>query len=100
MIEVGNITNEINQQHIILKDDGDVTLVLRFHDTIHQWTADILRNNKARYGIKLAIGVRHIKGANMGIDLVIQDTSGLGIDPYKTDDFASGRCVLGVIDAV
>lgn len=100
MVSVENITADNNQRHTLLKDNGDVVIVLRFHATIQQWTIDVERNDKAVYGVKLAVGVRHIESTNMGVDFIVQDTSGNGIDPFRIDDFESGRCLLAMIDAV
>lgn len=97
-IKIANITSDSNQRHTIEMDGGNVILVLRFHVQIQQWTADITRNEKSVYGVKLATGVKHIPSMNMGVDLaVVADEN---IDPFKADDFESGRCNLLMVKYV
>lgn len=100
MIKIQNITSYHDQRHTITKSDGNVTIRLKYHDVIEQWTIDVSRNGKNVYGVKLSVGTVHIASQNMGIDFAVTDNLGLGIDPFKVDDFESGRCSLVMIDAV
>lgn len=99
-VQIDKITAYHDQQHTITKAGGNVDLRLKFHETIEQWTMDVSRNGKSVYGVKLAVGVKHIASQNMGIDFLVYDSAKIGQDPFKIDDFESGRCVLVMIDAV
>lgn len=92
ILQIENITAEPNQRHTIELEGGNVTLVLRYHPQIEQWTMDVERNEKAIYGARLAVGTRHIQSRNMGVDFVVVAEG--DIDPFQIDDFETGRCAL------
>lgn len=46
------------------------------------------------YGVKMALGVTHIRHRNWPFDFAVIDTTGEGIDPFRVDDFTTGRCEL------
>lgn len=92
MIQIEGITSEPFQQHVITTETGNVTLVLKYHDVIHQWTLDIEKGGKAVYGVKLATGVKHIASSLLGVDFLV--VSDFNLDPFLIDDFETGRCKL------
>lgn len=92
VLQIEGITADANQRHVIERDDGDITLVLRFHPQIEQWTMDAERANKSIFGVKLTTGVKHIEARNMGIEFVV--VAEADFDPFQLDDFESGRCNL------
>jgi hypothetical protein len=95
MIEIEGITSEPFQRHVITTETGNVTLVLKYHDVIQQWTLDAERNGKAVHGVKLATGVRHIESSLLGVDFVV--VSEFNLDPFLIDDFQAGRCKLVMV---
>jgi hypothetical protein len=98
-IQVQNITDEPHQRHVILIDDAEVTVVLRFYPTVQIWCVDVDAAGRTASGFKLSLGVLHMVSQNFPFDFVVQDTSGTGLDPFKLDDFSTGRCALYMLDA-
>lgn len=98
-IQIQNITNEPHQRHIILIDDAEVTVILRFHPTVQIWCLDVESEGRRASGFKLSLGVPHMVSQNFPFDFVVQDLSGTGLDPFKLDDFSAGRCALYMLDA-
>lgn len=98
MIQLNNITSEPHQEHVIHFGDNDITLVLRFYSTVPMWCFDVTYKGKSVYGVKLALGVLHLESYNWPFDIAIHDTSKAGIDPFRADDFESGRILLGIVE--
>ena len=96
MITIEGITSEPFQRHVISNDDGDVVLVLKYHDVIQMWTIDAERNGKQVNGVKLSTGVRHIQSSLLGVDFAV--VSEFNLDPFLIDDFQSGRCTLVMVE--
>jgi len=99
MVRIDAITADPDQTHTLLTEVGDVTLRLRFHPVATIWTVDVVYGSSAVYGVKLAAGTRLVQGSNFPFDLAVTETSGSGVDPYKEDDFTSGRCILWYVTA-
>jgi len=98
MIEVQNITDEPIQIHIIIFDEGDITLTLRFLPKTEMWFFDVEYNGKSTKGLKLSVGSLHMVSQNQPFDFEVSDNSGSGVDPFKADDFSSGRCSLYMLE--
>jgi hypothetical protein len=92
-----DITNEPIQTHRLQAEGISATITLRYVPQVQTWFADVECAGKSRYGVRLALGTLHIESANMPIDLVVRDTSDIGIDPTRRDDFSTGRCELLVL---
>ena len=98
-IRLQNITAEPHQRHVVLIDDAEVTVVLRFYPTVQIWCVDVESGGRTASGFKLSLGVLHMVSQNFPFDFVVEDTSGTGLDPFKLDDFSTGRCSLYMLDA-
>lgn len=97
MIKIQNITSEPYQEHILLFNETEITIRLRFFELIGFWSLDVEYKGKAIYGVKLSIGTLLITSQNLPFDFAIDDLSNSGIDPFKADDFTS-RCNLYLIE--
>jgi len=89
-----NITDEPIQNHILEAAGVTVEVTLRFLPQVAAWFADVTCAGKTRRGVRLAIGTLHVESANMPVDMVVRETSGLDIDPTRRDDFSTRRCEL------
>lgn len=98
MIEVMNISDFPFQRHTIITPDAPITLDLRFYPRVGFWTVGIQYKNKTIKGVKLATGVLHMRSQNLPFDFIVVDASNNGIDPFKADDFSSGRCRLLMLE--
>lgn len=94
MVRVENITDAPHQRHTILFENAEVVLVLRFLPTVGMWFFDAEYGGTTMGGYKLSVGVLHMRSRNMPFDFVVEDASGAGLDPFRRDDFATGRCRL------
>lgn len=93
-----NITNDPIQTHIIEFNDSQLTFTLRFLPTVSMWFFDFGYQGEQYSGFKLSLGVRHLVAYNFPFDFVIRDTSLSGIDPFKADDFSSGRIQIFLLE--
>jgi len=98
-VQIENITDDANQRHVILFEESEIVLVLRFHPTVQMWTFDVSFNGTTAVGYKLSIGVLHMRSRNLPFDFVVRDQSGTNLDPFRLDDFSTGRCYLYMLDA-
>lgn len=98
MLRVQNITSETHQIHTIILADFELRLVLRFLPRAQIWIFDAEYRGRRVDGFKLSLGVLHITSSNLPFDVAVQDFSGTGIDPFKADDFETGRCHLYVLE--
>ena len=89
-----NITSEPIQEHTLEAENITVEIILRWLPQVGSWFADVIYEDKARYGIRLVVGTLHIESANMPLDIVVIDNSELGLDPTRQDDFSTRRCDL------
>jgi hypothetical protein len=55
--------------------------------------------NKQVYGLKLSVGVLHMISQNQPFDFICVDKSANGIDPFKRQDFSSGRCEIYMLES-
>ena len=94
---VNGITDDTIQRHRIAAEGMRVEITLRWAPQVASWFADVVSGDRARYGVRLVVGALHVESANMPVDLVVRDRSGLGLDPTRRDDFSSRRCELFVM---
>lgn len=98
MRELRDLTSEAHQEHLIVLNDDEVTLEMRFLSVTQIWVINVFYKNRSIIGVKLSLGVLHIFAKNLPFDFIVTDNSGLGVDPYAIDDFVSGRCSLFILD--
>lgn len=99
MRRINNIGDEGNQTHTIEFTDEDITLNIRFLSPVQIWQMSVTYQGREYNGMKMSVGVLHMRSANFPFDFIIEDTSGSGVDPYKQDDFINGRTILYMLDA-
>lgn len=99
MIQINNITDEAIQIHTIIFEESEIILILKFLPIVNSWVFDIEYKNTIASGYRLALGTLHMISRNFPFDFVVQDASGLGIDPYMIDDFSTGRCILYMLES-
>lgn len=98
-IQIQDITDEPHQRHVILFEESEIILILRFHPTVEIWTIDVEYKERQAYGYKLSTGVLHLLPLNLPFDFVVSDQSGSGLDPIRVDDFSTDRCALYMLEA-
>lgn len=98
-IQIENISDETHQRHIILFEESEIALTLRYYPTVQIWCADVEYKDSAAYGHKLSGGVLHMRSRNFPFDLTVTVENGSGLDPFRADDFLTGRCKLYLLDA-
>lgn len=94
---INNIGTEAVQRHTLIFRDDEVTLTLRYLSQIQQWCADVEYRGFRVSGLKLALATLHMVSCNQPFDFIIDDNSGSGLDPFRIDDFESGRCSLYLV---
>lgn len=98
MIRIQNLTDEPIQRHTILFEQSEVFFTIRFYPRTELWCFDAEYNDRAVRGLKLSIGVLHMTNQNQPFDFIVTDNTGLGLDPFKADDFSSGRCTIYMLE--
>jgi hypothetical protein len=98
MREITNITSDADQRHIIDLEGNEIIFDLRFYPTIEQWCFNVEYQDRFVKGVKLSLSVVHMANFNFPFDFFVEDTSNTGIDPFKIDDFLTGRCRLYILD--
>lgn len=91
---IQNITDDPYQSHIIKLEDSEIELKLRFMPKVASWFADF----DSIKGVRLSVGVRFLKAHSKDYDFICRDMSDNGIDPFRVDDFSSGRCELYLLE--
>lgn len=99
MRKIDNIGDEVIQRHTILYLETELVITLKYHVVVELWTIDVSYKDRNIFGVGLAAGVLHIESRNMPFGFVVQDASGAGLDPFRRNDFSSGRCVLYLVEA-
>jgi len=98
VIEIENITAEAIQRHLIVLEESEVILTLRYYPKSLIWCFDAEFLNKRTLGIKLSVGALHMVSQNQPFDFEVIDNSQLGIDPFQITDFSSNRCTLLMLE--
>lgn len=98
---IENITSEYNQDHFLEFSRGFALVKLIFHAPVQMWTMNVTYTRagdespqRPINGVKLSLSTTHIKHRNWPFDFTVIDTTGNGVDPFRADDFESGRCEL------
>lgn len=99
MIKIENISGEAHQRHVVLFQESEITLTLRFHSTVEMWTFDTEYKGVAATGYKLSVGVLHMRSRNLPFDFLVIDQGSTGLDPIRLDDFVTDRCALYMLEA-
>lgn len=101
MYPVQNINSEPRQRNILEFSRGSIELIMIFIPTKQFWRIDVTytrsgddESQPTIYGVKLANGTTHFKHRNWPFDFAVVDTTGNGVDPFRIDDFETGRSVL------
>lgn len=99
MRRIENISAETWQRHVVLFQESEITLTLRYLPTVELWVMDVEYKDFVIYGVGLAVNVLHMQASNQPFGFVCQDTSGNGLDPFRRNDFEEGRTVLYLVGA-
>lgn len=99
MNRIQNITAEAHQRHILLFEESEIALTLRFYPTVEMWAFDIEYKGRVASGYKLAVGVLHMESRNFPFDFAVRDLVDVGLDPFRLDDFSTDRCALYLLNA-
>lgn len=94
---IANITSETEQRHILLFDRGEATIIIRYLPVVEMWKMRVEFRGDYIDGIKLSLGTLHFRHKNWPFDIMAKAVDGSGIDPYRADDFSSGRCELYMV---
>ena len=94
---INNISSESVQRHTLIFNDDEITLTLRYLAQIQQWFFDVEYRDFTIGGVKLAVGTLHMVSSNQPFDFAVNDNAGVGLDPFRADDFESGRCSLYLV---
>ena len=97
MRRLTNITAEPHQRHVILFNDSEIRLTLRFHELLQFWTFDVEYKGRTAIGVKLSLSTLHIESSNLPFDFLVYDNTQTGLDPFKADDFLE-RCNLYILE--
>ena len=98
MIEIENIGNETLQRHIILFEESEIELILRYLPITSIWVFNVTYKGKSSNGHKLSNKTPHMLSTNFPFDFIVLDNNGTGIDPVDRNDFVNGRCSLYMLE--
>lgn len=94
MNQITNVTDEPIQRHVLIFDRGEAVVTLRHLPTVEMWKMRVEYNGDYIDGVKLSLGTIHFRHKNWPFDIAVLATDNTGIDPYRADDFLTGRCNL------
>ncbi len=94
MNQITNVTDEPIQRHVLIFDRGEAVVTLRHLPTVEMWKMRVEYNGDYIDGVKLSLGTLHFRHKNWPFDIAVIATDNAGIDPYRADDFLTGRCNL------
>lgn len=94
---ITNITDEPIQRHILIFERGEAVVTLRHLPTVEMWKMRVEYNDGYIDGVKLSLGTLHFRHKNWPFDIALICTDGSGIDPYRADDFVSGRIEMYLV---
>lgn len=98
MRKVQDIGPDADQRHVLLFQETEITLTLRFFAPVERWTFDAAYKNFSIKGVALSLNTPHMESANQPFDFLVLDNSGQQIDPFRLEDFAEGRCSLYLLE--
>jgi len=91
MRKLTNIEDKAIQEFVLKIGAEEANIQFRFYPTLQEWYFTLEFRGIIINNVKISLGVLHINSYNFPFDFVAGDTSGLGIDPFKIDDFQIGR---------
>ncbi|EOV4146602.1 hypothetical protein ACONX0_004468 [Yersinia enterocolitica] len=94
---ITNITDEPIQRYVLLFDRGEAIVIIRHLPTVEMWKMRVEYRGDFIDGVKLSLGALHFRHKNWPFDIALFCTDNSGIDPYRADDFASGRCEIYMV---
>lgn len=96
-LQLENISNDVEQEHILLLKEGELKIYLRYLTLCQNWICNIEFKNKKINGIFLKLGVNHFLGSNLPCDIVIDCKEGVTLDPHYLDCFADDTYRLYIL---
>lgn len=93
-VRIQNLTDEPYQRHIVILDEQEVEVSIRYLSVVEGWFLDVTYAGRSAYGFKLALNTLHMQSQNYPFDFIVEDLTGRGIDPFRIDDFSENRCAL------
>lgn len=98
---INNITSEFIQNHTLEFERGLIELTLIFEQSVQMWKMNVSYTRtddqepqRPANGVKLALSTVHFIYRNWPFDFAVVDTTNNGVDPFRSDDFETGRCEL------
>ena len=101
MIQIPNLSNSANQQvSTLLADKTLATFTFTFRPRIQRWTFNVSYNNNSKVanGFMLCTHPNILRAYRGTWPFGLAVTSTDGADPFRIDDFVSGRVSLYVLD--
>jgi hypothetical protein len=98
-VRIQNLTDDAHQRHIVILNEQEVEVSLRFLSVVEGWFLDVTYAGRSAYGFKLALNTLHMQSQNFPFDFIVEDLSGRGVDPFRIDDFSENRCALYMLQA-
>lgn len=99
MNRVINLSDEPIQDHHLIIDGILVDVRLRFMPTVQSWFMNVSAGGKTINGVRMAGSTLHIPYMNFPFDFVVYVNDKTKLDPFRVDDFVTGRCELYVVTA-
>ena len=101
---VENINSDYMQSHTLDFSRGSISLTLIFEEAVVMWKMNVEYTRKDDKtpqrpinGVKLALSTVHFIHRNWPFDFAVVDTTNSGVDPFRSDDFETGRCELYLV---
>lgn len=94
---IANISDEPYQRHVLLFERGEAVMTIRHLPPVEMWKMRMEYNGDFIDGVKLSLGTLHFRHKNWPFDIAILTTDNSGIDPYRVDDFSTGRCEMYLV---
>jgi len=98
VIEIQNIGNEVLQRHVILFQESEIILTLRYLPMVSIWVFNAEYKGRKFNGGKLSVKTPHMLSSNLPFDFLVTDNNGTGFDPIDRNDFVNGRCSLYMLE--
>lgn len=90
--------NAYQSVSFVTNEGEDVTLTFRYIPSQQTWFVDVVSNSLTVYGLALATFVNLLDPYHNNISWGLYIWSKDGFDPYRIDDFSSGRIRVAVIE--
>lgn len=96
---LNTLTENANQSVSFVTEDGEsVKLNLKFIPSQECWTIDVISDSLTIYGLTLSAFQNILDPYHNNITWGLYVWSKDGFDPWRIDDFATGRIKLAVIE--